>query len=225
MVLSQRVFPARHQKSASTPYDRRSPNLPPEKDAVLCWEEEMGKCTYFQAPSPRAFGALWKSPVDFSTPNAVVACHNRGRSCSSGNHCGSTDYDTLECTVGAVGRRLTEGGRLMRWHVWYCTLIRRGTERVTRLVHLIRPVERTGAPSPYTGEAYMCALPPILHYSKCRPGRRHFCSDGDLLISCCSRTSDLRCRSWSCMRTGRKSGTRRSRRSWRWRRDYGSQRS
>ena len=44
----------------------------------------------------------------FATPNAVVACHNRGRSCSLGNHCGSTDYDTLKCTVGVTASAVTE---------------------------------------------------------------------------------------------------------------------
>ena len=44
-------------------------------------------------------------------------------------------------------------------------------------------------------------------------------------ITCseCSRTADWRYRSWSCKRTGRKSGTRRSRRSSRSRTDCGSQ--
>ena len=41
----------------------------------------------------------------------------------------------------------------------------------------------------------------------------------------CSRRAGSPRRSWSCRRSGRRSGTRRSRRSWRWRRDCGSQES
>ena len=41
----------------------------------------------------------------------------------------------------------------------------------------------------------------------------------------CSRRAGSPRRSWSCRRSGRRSGTRRSRRFWRWRRDCGSQES
>ena len=37
----------------------------------------------------------------------------------------------------------------------------------------------------------------------------------------CSRTADWRYRNWSCRRTGRRSGIRRSRPFWRFRKDYG----
>ena len=61
----------------------------------------------------------------------------------------------------------------------------------------------------------------VFSFIKNAARRRHSCAS--FICFLCFRTAGWRCRSWSCRRTGRKSGIRRSRRSWRSRTGCGYQ--